>query len=138
MSGLVQQSKFIIWWVIKSSESRRILWSTLSNANIRIWDIYRILIQFYLIKILKMFYLDECYISSVTGRSVGLRHFPATRFRKSSNCSCSHVGGLSVPGQCGAPQDPHRDDDHHIQEDLWQPRHSMEVSVLDKCQPNTI
>ena len=112
---------------------------TPANAYSRIWDLHRILIQFYLIKILKKFYLDECYISSVTGRSVGLRHFQATRLRKSSNCSCPNVGGLSVPSQCCSSQDPHCHDDHHLQEDLWQPRHSMEVSVyIEMCPSNII
>ena len=39
------------------------------------------------------------------------------------------MGGLSVPCQRGAPQDPDCHDDHHLQEDLRQPRHSVEVSL---------
>ena len=41
----------------------------------------------------------------------------------------AHVGGLPVPGQCRAPEDPDRHDDHHLQEDLRQPRHAVEVSL---------
>ena len=50
---------------------------------------------------------------------------------------CANVGGLPVPCQRRAPQDPHRDDDDHLQEDLRQPRHSVEVS-LDLSVPGPL
>ncbi len=40
-----------------------------------------------------------------------------------------HVGRVPVPGQRGPPQDPHRHDDHHLQEDLRRPRQAVEVSA---------
>ena len=41
----------------------------------------------------------------------------------------AHVGRLPVPGQRGSPEDSDRHDDHHLQEDIRQPRHSVEVSL---------
>ena len=49
----------------------------------------------------------------------------------------AHVGRLPVPGQCGPPEDPDCHDDHHLQEDLRQPRHSVEVS-LDLSVPGPL
>jgi len=47
-------------------------------------------------------------------------------------CSRSHVGRLSVLDQRRPPQDPHRHDDHHVQEDLRWFGKPMEVSY--KCK----
>ena len=33
----------------------------------------------------------------------------------------AHVDGVPVHGERGAAEDPHRHDDHHLQEDLRQP-----------------
>ena len=45
------------------------------------------------------------------------------------------VDHLSVPRQRRAPQDPHRDDDDHVQEDLRQLGHPVEVLAALPCHP---
>ena len=47
-----------------------------------------------------------------------MRHLPKTGFGEPSERGGPHVGRLPVPGQRRPPQDPHRHDDHHLQEDL--------------------
>ena len=42
----------------------------------------------------------------------------------------AHVDGVPVHGERGAAEDPHRHDDHHLQEDLRRPRQAVEVSSL--------
>ena len=39
------------------------------------------------------------------------------------------MDGVPVHGERGATQDPHRHDDHHLQEDLRRPRQTVEVSL---------
>ena len=38
------------------------------------------------------------------------------------------MDGVPVHGERGAAEDPHRHDDHHLQEDLRRPRQAVEVS----------
>ena len=57
-----------------------------------------------------------------------MRHLPETGVREPPERGGAHVGGVPVPGQCRPPEDPHCHDDHHIQENIRQPRHAVEVS----------
>ena len=45
-----------------------------------------------------------------------------------------YVGDLPVPGVRRPPQNPHRHDDQHLQEDIRQPGHPVEVSQTDSHQ----
>ena len=58
-----------------------------------------------------------------------MRHLAAAGLGEPADGRGAHVGGLPVPGVGGAAEDPHRDDDHHLQEDLRQPRHPVEVGA---------
>ena len=58
-----------------------------------------------------------------------MRHLQKTGVREPPERGGPHVGRVPVPGQCRPPEDPHRHDDHHIQENLRQPRHTVEVSL---------
>ena len=59
-----------------------------------------------------------------------MRHLAAAGLGEPADGRGAHVGGLPVPGQCRAPEDPDRHDDHHLQEDLRQPRHPVEVGAM--------
>ena len=73
---------------------------------------------------------DELDLASVPWRPAGVRHLAAAGLGEPADGRGAHVGGLPVPGVGGAAQDPHRDDDHHLQEDLRQPRHPVEVGAI--------
>ena len=45
-------------------------------------------------------------------------------------CGGAYVDGVPVHGERRAAQDPHRDDDHNLQEDLRRPRQAVEVSGM--------
>ena len=72
---------------------------------------------------------DELDLASVPWRPAGVRHLAAAGLGEPADGRGAHVGGLPVPGVGGAAEDPHRDDDHHLQEDLRQPRHPVEVGA---------
>ena len=63
-----------------------------------------------------------------------MRHLAAAGLGEPADGRGAHVGGLPVPGERGAAQDPHRHDDHHLQEDLRQPRHPVEVGAICKIE----
>ena len=66
-----------------------------------------------------------------------MRHLQKAGVGEPPERSGAHVGRLPVPGQCRPTEDPDRHDDHHLQEDLRQPRHSVEVS-LELSVPGTL
>ena len=66
-----------------------------------------------------------------------MRHLQKAGIGEPPERGGAHVGRLPVSGQCRPPEDPDRHDDHHLQEDLRQPRHSVEVS-LDLSVPVTL
>ena len=66
-----------------------------------------------------------------------MRHLQKAGVGEPPERSGAHVGRLPVPGQCRPPEDPDRHDDHHLQEDLRQPWHSVEVS-LDLSVPGPL
>ena len=66
-----------------------------------------------------------------------MRHLQETGVGEPPERGGAHVGRLPVSGQRGSPEDPDCHDDHHLQEDLRQPRHSVEVS-LDLSVPGPL
>ena len=66
-----------------------------------------------------------------------MRHLQKAGVREPPERGGAHVGRLPVPGQCCPTEDPDCHDDHHLQEDLRQPRHSVEVS-LDLSVPGPL